>query len=134
MGGVVKGPAARAREPFRGCRSFMNCLSLSHITPVREEYMLKRSIFLGAAALVAALAPTALNAQVGLRPTAVASQPGLRPSFDRVTVGGAFGGLSGAAHLDQAGTADWRLGWIGSGPATPAVGAAAARTHRLTPS
>jgi len=76
--------------------------------------MLKRSIFLGAAALVAALAPTALDAQVGLRPTAVASQPGLRPSFDRVTVGGAFGGLSGAAHLDQAGTADWRLGWIGS--------------------
>jgi len=68
--------------------------------------MLKRSIFLGAAALVAALAPTALDAQVGLRPTAVASQPGLRPSFDRVTVGGAFGGLSGAA------------GWIGSVDAT----------------
>src|SRR2546430_16760823 len=86
--------------------------------PVWEEYMSTRSIFLGAAALVAALAPRALRAQVGLRPTAVASQPGLRPSFDRVTVGGAFGGLSGAAHLDQAGTTDWRLGWIGSVDAT----------------
>src|SRR3989442_11452743 len=105
----------------------MNCLSVSHINPVSEEYMLKRSIFLGAAALVAALAPTALDAQVGLRPTAVASQPGLRPSFDRVTVGGAFGGLSGAAHLDQAGTADWRLGWIGSRPATPRL------PHRVGP-
>ena len=96
----------------------MNCLSVSHMNPVSEEYMLKRSIFLGAAALVAALAPTALPAQVGLRPTAVAPQPGLRPTFDRVTVGGAFGGLSGAAHLDQAGTTDWRLGWIGSVDAT----------------
>src|SRR3989441_7587654 len=119
MAAAVTGPAARAREPFRGCRSFMNCLSVSHMNPVSEEYMLKRSIFIGAAALVAALTPTALHAQVGLRPTVVASQPGLRPSFDRVTVGGAFGGLSGAAHLDQAGTTDWRLGWIGSVRATP---------------
>src|SRR5207302_9441939 len=100
----------RARVLFRGCRSFMICLTVSHTNPVSEEYMLKRSIFLGAAALVAARAPTALHAQVGLRPTAVAPQPGLRPTFDRVTVGGAFGGLSGAAHLDQAGTTDWRLG------------------------
>src|SRR3989442_15456604 len=96
-GGVVTGPAARAREPFRGCRSFMNCLSVSHMNPVSEEYMLKRSIFLGAAALVAALTPMALHAQVALRPTAVASQPGLRPSFDPVTVAAASGGLSAAA-------------------------------------
>src|SRR3989454_1361832 len=116
--GVAAGPAARAREPFRGCRSFMNCLSVSHMNPVSEEYMLKRSIFLGAAALVAALAPTALHAQVGLRPTAVAPHPGLRPTFDRVPLGGAFAGLSGAAHLDQAGTTDWRLCWIGSGNPT----------------
>ncbi|HYR31295.1 MAG TPA: outer membrane beta-barrel protein [Gemmatimonadales bacterium] len=33
---------------------------------------------------------------------------------DRFTLGGAFGGLSGAANLNTAGTADWRLGWIGS--------------------
>ncbi|OLB12120.1 MAG: hypothetical protein AUH07_08515 [Gemmatimonadetes bacterium 13_2_20CM_70_9] len=63
--------------------------------------MLKRSIFFVAAALVVALAPVTLRAQSTGR-------------FDNVTVGGAFGGLSGAANLDAAGTADWRLGWAAS--------------------
>ena len=52
---------------------------------------MKRSISLVAAALVALVAPVALRAQAGTRPT-----------FDQVTVAGAFGGLSGAAHLDPA--------------------------------
>src|SRR3989442_14902364 len=36
------------------------------------------------------------------------------PLADRFTVSAAFGGLSGAANLNSAGTADWRLGWAGS--------------------
>jgi len=36
------------------------------------------------------------------------------PLADRITVSAAFGGLSGAANLNDAGTADWRLGWAGS--------------------
>ena len=54
--------------------------------------MLKRSISLLAVALGLAFAPTALSGQ-------------------NVTLGGGFGGLSGVANLDQAGSADWRLGW-----------------------
>jgi len=54
--------------------------------------MLKRSISLLAVALGLAFAPTALSGQ-------------------NVTLGGGFGGLSGVAHLDQAGSTDWRLGW-----------------------
>ena len=62
--------------------------------------MLKRSISLPAVALAFALAPAALGAQ--------AAAPDTPASW---TVSGAFGGLSGAANLDPAGTADWRLGW-----------------------
>ena len=80
--------------------------------------MLKRSIFLGAAVVAAALAPAALQAQVAAPPRPAALQPVPRPTSDRLTLGGGFGGLSGAAHLDQASTADWRLGWIGSVDAT----------------
>jgi Outer membrane protein beta-barrel domain len=75
--------------------------------------MSKRSLSLITAALVAGLAPAALRAQIGtpspepVRHT-VASYPA------RVTLGGAFGGLSGAANLNDAGTSDWRLGWVGS--------------------
>src|SRR3989442_9107715 len=62
--------------------------------------MLKRSISLPAVALAFALSPAALGAQ--------AAAPDTPASW---TVSGAFGGLSGAANLDPAGTADWRLGW-----------------------
>jgi len=70
---------------------------------------MKRSITLTlrAAALVSVVAPVALRAQAGTRPT-----------FDQVTVAGAFGGLSGAANLDPAGTADWRTGFATSVDAT----------------
>jgi len=74
--------------------------------------MLNRSITLLAAALVVAAAP-ALSAQ-----TSVALSQRSRPVYDAVTIGGAFGGLSGAANLNQAGTADWRLGWAASLNAT----------------
>jgi hypothetical protein len=53
--------------------------------------MLKRSLFPLTVALVVALAPTALRAQT-----------------NRLTLGGAFGGLSGAANLNPAGTAGSR--------------------------
>src|SRR3989441_4487498 len=83
--------------------------------------MLTRSISLVAAVVVAALTPAVLHAQVAAPPRPATLQAVSRPTYDRVTVGGAFGGLSGAAHLDQASTADWRLGWIGSGDAAPWV-------------
>ncbi len=58
---------------------------------------------------VAVTAPLALRAQARTpSPEPVNAWP------DRFTLGGAFGGLSGAANLNTAGTADWRLGWIGS--------------------
>ncbi len=68
---------------------------------------MNRSISLIAAALVALAAPMALRAQAGTRPT-----------FDQVTVAGAFGGLSGAANLDPAGSADWRTGFATTVDAT----------------
>lgn len=80
--------------------------------------MLQRSNSLLAAACVALLAPGALRAQAGAPPATVQVQTGPRPGYDRLTLGGAFGGLSGAADLNSAGTADWRLGWIGSVDAT----------------
>lgn len=36
----------------------------------------------------------------------------------RFTLGASFGGLSGAANLDNSGTVDWRLGWAASADAT----------------
>src|SRR3989442_16003098 len=71
--------------------------------------MSKRSLSLVTAVLVAALTPLALRAQ-----TSTAAPAAVHSWSDRVTLGGAFGGLSGAANLNPAGTADWRLGWIGS--------------------
>lgn len=53
--------------------------------------------------ILAAVAPAPLLAQAGFRPT-----------YDRVSVGARFGGLSAAADLNDAGTADWRLGWAAS--------------------
>ncbi len=69
--------------------------------------MLKRPFF--TVALVLALAPAALSGQVSAKPPV-----GGRPSLDNVTVGGSFGGLSGAANLNDPGTADWRVGWAAS--------------------
>src|SRR2546430_17461284 len=71
--------------------------------------MLTRSIPLAAAVVVAALTPAVLHAQVAAPPRPATLQAVPRPTYDRVTLGGGFGGLSGAAHLDQASTADWRL-------------------------
>src|SRR5437870_3469075 len=62
--------------------------------------MFARLLSLSTAAALALLAPAALRAQTG--------------TFGHVTLAGAFGGLSGAANLNPAGTTDWRLGWIGS--------------------
>jgi hypothetical protein len=64
--------------------------------------MLQRSISLFSALTALALAPAALPAQ------------SLSPLGDRVTLAAAFGGFSGAADLNDAGTAQWRLGWAGS--------------------
>jgi hypothetical protein len=75
--------------------------------------MLKRSLSLLSLALVLAVAPSALRGQVST-PLSASS----RPVYDAFTLAGAFGGLSGAAHLNQAGTADWRLGWAASVDAT----------------
>ncbi len=71
--------------------------------------MVKRTISLFSVALALAVAPSALLAQAST-PLSASS----RPVYDAVTVAGAFGGLSGAANLNQAGTADWRLGWAAS--------------------
>src|SRR5437899_7972105 len=68
--------------------------------------MLEPTISLCSVALALAATPPALHAQAST-PLSASS----RPIYDAVTVSGAFGGLSGAANLDQAGTADWRLGW-----------------------
>lgn len=44
----------------------------------------------------------------------MSAQSADRPTYDVVTIGGRFGGLSGATDLNQANTADWRLGWATS--------------------
>jgi hypothetical protein len=66
--------------------------------------MLQRSASLLAVALAATFAPVALRAQVSPNPT--------------ITIGGSFGGFSGAAHLDQSGSTKWRIGWAGTADAT----------------
>ena len=65
--------------------------------------MLKRSHALLTLALAVPLTPAALRGQ---------SETG--PVAPRFTVGGGFGGLTGATKLDAAGTADWRTGWAAS--------------------
>jgi len=71
--------------------------------------MSKRSLFLVVAGL-AALGPASVAAQQRSDVTPVTSGW----TGGRVTVGGAFGGLSGAANLDPQGTATWKLGWQAS--------------------
>jgi len=75
--------------------------------------MSKRFSSLLIVALLAILVPAGLAAQASDVVHAPANS-----GFHRISVGGAFGGLSGAANLNDAGTADWRLGWIGSVDAT----------------
>src|SRR2546426_2526267 len=75
--------------------------------------MLRRFILSSTVALFAAVTPAALSAQA----TDLVRGVG-RSSSGRVTVGGSFGGLSGAANLNDAGTADWRIGWAASVDAT----------------
>ena len=70
--------------------------------------MVKRIAFLIIARLVALSVPPA----AAQAPAVTRVSPG--PARSRVTIGGAFGGLSGAANLNDAGTADWRLGWAAS--------------------
>jgi outer membrane protein with beta-barrel domain len=75
--------------------------------------MSKRSLSLITAAVVVALAPRSARAQIGT-PSPEPKTARVQSYPARVTFGGAFGGLSGAANLNSAGTTDWRLGWIGS--------------------
>ncbi len=75
--------------------------------------MLKRSTFLVLAGL----------ATLGLRSVAAQQRSDITPvsggpTGGRFTLGGAFGGLSGAANLNDIGTANWRLGWTASLDAT----------------
>jgi hypothetical protein len=72
-----------------------------------ENDMPTRSLSRLAAVLTLAFAPAALTAQAADRLAA-----------DRLTVAAAFGGLSAAADLNDAGTAQWRLGWAASVDAT----------------
>ena len=71
--------------------------------------MSKRSFFLVLTGL-AALGPVSLAAQRRSDVTPVPSSS----TGGRFTVGGAFGGLSGAANLDPQGAATWKLGWQAS--------------------
>ena len=71
--------------------------------------MSKRALFLVLTGL-AALGPVSLAAQRRSDVTPVPSGS----TGGRFTVGGAFGGLSGAANLDPQGAATWKLGWQAS--------------------
>jgi len=82
--------------------------------------MSRRPLSLSLTLAALALSPAVLHAQ----------NP--NPLADRFTVSAAFGGLSGAANLNDAGSADWRLGWAGSVDASywvlPRVGIRASGT------
>src|SRR5438552_1390703 len=82
--------------------------------------MSRRSLSLSLTLAAIAITPAALHAQ------------NTNPLADRITVSAAFGGLSGAANVNDAGTADWRLGWAGSVDASywilPRVGIRASGT------
>src|SRR5436309_11901543 len=51
---------------------------------------------------------------LAVAPAVARAQATSRVSGERLTAAAAFGGLSGAANLNDAGSADWRLGWAGS--------------------
>jgi hypothetical protein len=85
-----------------------------------EANMFRRALSLSLTLAAIAITPAALHAQ------------NTNPLADRFTVSAAFGGLSGAANVNDAGTADWRLGWAGSVDASywvlPRVGIRASGT------
>lgn len=68
--------------------------------------------------LTRSLSPLSLALTLTLAPAALAAQAADRLDGERVTLTASFGGLSGAADLNDAGNADWRLGWVGSIDAT----------------
>ena len=82
--------------------------------------MSRRPLSLSLTLAALALSPAVLHAQ----------NP--NPLADRFSVSAAVGGLSGAANLNDAGSADWRLGWAGSVDASywilPRVGIRASGT------
>lgn len=78
--------------------------------------MLQRSASILAVALAATFSPVALRAQT--LHASLGGHAASRPSYDLLTLGGNFGGLSGAAHLDQSGETKWRTGWAGTVDAT----------------
>lgn len=51
-------------------------------------------------------------------PALLLAQGATRPEYDLVTIGGRFGGLSGARDPDQANVTSWRLGWAASADVT----------------
>ena len=53
-------------------------------------------------------------AALALTPAVLHAQAPANALGDRATLAVGFGGLSGAADLNDAGTANWRLGWAGS--------------------
>src|SRR5438034_1166986 len=55
---------------------------------------------------------------LAVAPAVARAQATSRVSGERLTAAAAFGGLSGAANLNDAGSADWRLGWAASVNAT----------------
>src|SRR6266699_4248117 len=55
---------------------------------------------------------------LAVAPAVARAQATSRVSGERLTAAAAFGGLSGAANLNDAGTADWRIGWAASVDAT----------------
>ena len=55
---------------------------------------------------------------LAVAPAVARAQATSRVSGERLTSAATFGGLSGAANLNDDGTADWRLGWAASVNAT----------------
>jgi hypothetical protein len=68
--------------------------------------------------LTRSLSPLALALTLTLAPAVLAGQASDRLAGERLTLAAAFGGLSAAADLNDAGTAEWRLGWAASVDAT----------------
>src|SRR5262245_17689695 len=73
-----------------------------------RSIMSRRALSLSLALAAVVVTPAVLLAQ----------NPTPNPLADRFTVSASFGGLSGAANLNDAGSADWRLGWAGSADAS----------------
>lgn len=68
--------------------------------------------------LTRSLFPLTLALTLMLPPAVLTGQASDRLAGERLTLAAAFGGLSGAADLNDAGTAEWRLGWAASVDAT----------------